>query len=358
LSTEKKVLIAVVAFVVLIALALLSTEVVEKEIAPKPRAAWVAIDVGDTGVAQTGAVEIESGTPFRLHAVVEAQTFSGSTIYYTEAERVVIDGEEMPSDSLRHWERSVVPRILWFSVEGYTPFLELGAEQGLEAFRFQDNFRADWPRTWSIPGDLRPGGDRGLESEPLEGLPRFGIQRYHVRVEIFGPDSEIIPRIRLQSLEAGDLPDQSKVFTTAVAALPRPLSVPSRVFGLTQIEPGPEAQASVLESLSDWYRRGLAFSRLTLLKDHLDQAGTQFADLEWVGVELGIDQLWSTEGAAEGDLLRVGNRWVILLQDQGSDEILDRDDLCLDFDKGARIRVIGEVFTGEGLVEWAKVLAN
>ena len=62
---------------------------------------------------------------------------------------------------------------------------------------------------------------------------------------------------------------------------------------------------------------------------------------------------WGAEGAVGGDLLRVGNRWVVLLQDRGLEGFLDRDDLCLDFDRGARMRLVGEVFTGDGLVEWA-----
>ena len=85
----------------------------------------------------------------------------------------------------------------------------------------------------------------------------------------------------------------------------------------------------------------------------LGRSGVEYRNLEWVAVELGVDQRWGGEGAMEGDLLRVGNRWVVLLQDRGTEQILDRNDLCLDFDKGARMRLVGEVFTGEGLVEWS-----
>ena len=34
--------------------------------------AWVAIEVDASGVAEVGPVELEVGTPFRLHAVLEA----------------------------------------------------------------------------------------------------------------------------------------------------------------------------------------------------------------------------------------------------------------------------------------------
>ena len=56
-----------------------------------------------------------------------------------------------------------------------------------------------------------------------------------------------------------------------------------------------------------------------------------------------------------GDLLRVGERWVVLLEDRGISGRADRDDLCLDFDKGPRVNRIGDVFTGDGLIEWASI---
>ena len=84
MSTEKKVLVAVLIGVLLVVVFVLSSPVVEKEISPKPRAAWVAIEVGDRGVARTGPVRVDGDTSFRLHAVLEAETFSGDTIYYTE----------------------------------------------------------------------------------------------------------------------------------------------------------------------------------------------------------------------------------------------------------------------------------
>jgi len=355
MSTEKKIFLVVLGVVTLLVIVLFSSEVVEKEIAPKPRAAWVAIEVDGSGTARTGTFEIDSGTPFRLHAVLEAETFSGETIYYTEAERLEIDGKEIPSQTLRVWNRSAEPRILWFTVEGFKPFLEIASASELAEFRFEEYFRADWPRTWSIPGDLRPRGERDLDSGPIEGLSRFGTQRYHVRIEIFGPKSEITPLMRLQSLRAVDLPERAEEIATVQATLAGSLSLPSKVYGLPQIEPAPELLAIVGEQLTDWYRDGLSFSRLMVLREILDRSGTSYGDLEWTAVELGVDQVWGKEGVTAGDLLRVGNRWVVVLQDRALQGTLDREDLCLDFDKGARVRQVGDVFTGEGLVEWAEL---
>lgn len=355
MSTERRILLIVLAVVGVLVALLFSSEVVEQEVAPKPVAAWVAIEVADSGIARTGPTQLDSGTPFTLHAVVQAETFTGKTVYFTEAPRLELEGSEVSAETLRPWKGPSEPRILWFTVEGYTPFLEAATPEALDTFRFEDHFRADWPRTWSIPGDLRPRAERDLKTGPVDGISRFGTQRYHVRVEIFGPESQITPRLRLQSLSAGDLPDQVEAIATVVSTLPAPLSELSRVYGLTQIEPVSDESLEVAKKLSDWYRQGLTFSRLAVLRAHLASSGLDYEQLRWEAVELGGDLSWGESGAAAGDLVRVGNRWVVLLQDRGVDGLLDHDDLCLDFDKGARMRLVGEVFTGDGLVEWARV---
>ena len=61
---------------------------------------------------------------------------------------------------------------------------------------------------------------------------------------------------------------------------------------------------------------------------------------------------WGEDGVEPGDLLRVGERLVILLQDRGIAGTLDYDDLCFDFFRGASVRPLREVFVGDGLVEW------
>jgi hypothetical protein len=353
MSNERKILLIVLGVVAGLVLLLFSSEVVEQEVAPKPVAAWVAIEIEGTDFARTGRVEVAAGTPFRLHAVLQAETFSGKTIYFTEATHLILDGVEIADEALRPWKSPNELRILWFTVEGYTPFLEVSSLEAVADFHFQDQFRADWPRTWSVPGDLRPRGERDLATGPLDGIARFGTQRYHVRVEIFGPESQITPRLRIQSLSADDLPERVDSISTVVSTLPEPLSVSTSVYGLTQIEPHSDSAPGVADQLNSWFARGVAFSRLAVLRQHLQRSGAGYGDLDWVPVELGVDRPWGREGAAEGDLLRVGKRWVILLQDRGVPGELDRDDLCLDFDKGARIRIVGEVFTGDGLVEWA-----
>jgi hypothetical protein len=354
-TPERKILWGVVVGVAILVVVLFSTARVEREIAPQLKAAWVGVEIESSGLARTGRVEISSGTSFQLHAVVEAETFRGKTVYYTKAARLEINAREIPQEALRVWRRTLEPRILWFTVEGFKPFMEIGAAADLEQFRFEEFFRPDWPRTWVVPGNLQPRSERALRSVPLGNIPRFGIQRYHVRVEVFGPESDITPQLRLRSMQAVELPAKADSFTTVIATSPGALEAPSRVFGLTQIEPTPDSLASTADRLASWSREQISFSRLTVLRDLLERSGVTYDQLEWQSIDLAAGPIWGADGVDGGDLLRVGDRWVVLFHDEGQPGILDREDLCLDFDKGARIRRMVDVFTGDGLVNWAAV---
>jgi len=56
-------------------------------------------------------------------------------------------------------------------------------------------------------------------------------------------------------------------------------------------------------------------------------------------------------------LVRVGERVVILAADHGLPGYLDRDDLCIDFDRGIAVRRLGEIFVGDGQIEWGPLRA-
>lgn len=354
MTSEQKIYWSVVAVIGLLVGGLMLSGPVEQQLGPEPVAAWIALQPGGSEVARTGRIEISAGANFKLHAVLEAKDWSGKTIYFTEADRLVIEGEEIPTDLLRRWTRGEEPRILWFTVEGVSPFVAIDEAKGLEEFHFREVFRSDWARAWSIPGDLQPSAERQEVRDMETGLPRFGTQRFHVRIEMFGPKSAITPEVRLRSPEATDLPEEVAGFPTAIASLPGGLEVPSQFFGLSQIEVAPQAFGSAADMLSNWTRNRLAFSRLTVIREMLDSAGLSYEDLQWTDVDLAEGPAWSPEAVEPGDFLRVGERIAILVADRGTPGVLDRSDLCFDFIKGARVRPLDEIFVGEGLVEWAQ----
>lgn len=131
--------------------------------------------------------------------------------------------------------------------------------------------------------------------------------------------------------------------------LPPPLDRLSAVFGLTQIETSRDlgdegaAQVARLDSL------GLAFSRDPLLSAYV---GELPAAEEWTQTVLDGSMAWG-ELVGVGDLVRVAQRVVVLYQDDG-DGGLDGEDLCLDFERGAVVAPLEEVFPGVGFVEWVR----
>ena len=257
-----------------------------------------------------------------------------------------MQGESIAPESIRAWDGSERVSLLWFSVEGSAPAVM--AEEGatLEPFSFRENFRANWARTWSIPGTVQPLRETAMVIAP-ERRPDHGTMRYYVRIELFGGESDITPKARFESLRAESLPEAAADFATVTLYDPAALRIPSSVFGTTQFE-GVEAIAG--RDLVSWVEQRLGFSRAAVLKASLRAAGRDWESLEWSEIDLAES---STGGAFEaGALLRSGDRLVYLYRDLGAPGI-DYEDLCLDFEESARILSLADVFAGSGLVELA-----
>ncbi|RMH21519.1 MAG: hypothetical protein D6696_05580 [Acidobacteria bacterium] len=353
MDNQSRVFFVSLTIVVLLVILLWFQPAIEEGLAPEPQRAWVAIETA-TEPARVGPVTMAAGTPFTLRAVLEARGRGGRPIYYTEARSLHFAGREapVPEASIRTWDRVPRVKVRWFTVEGPQPFLELADEAALEAFEMQLFFRPDWPDAWSVPGVVEAAMDDHLDLDERDALgvvQRFGTQRYHARIELYPSDESVLPMSRYSSWGPQQLPQETARFPTVVATLPGALAPVSRVFGLSQLEPPLGAPASLLARLRRLADQGLAFSRLTVLRDQLRYAGLAPDTASWRPIDLGGDNRWGQEAAA-GDLLRVGERVVVLFEDRGTAGVLDYQDLCFDFVRGAAIRTLDEVFSGEGLV--------
>ena len=357
MERETKILWAVVVGVALAAALFVLGGRVQEELAPEPRAAWVAIATGDDPLAVSGPVEVAAGEPFTLHAVLEAQDWRGERVYYTNAEALQLGEERIPEAALRRWTGGEEVRVLWFTVEGGPPFLEVATVADLERLQFRESFRADWPQAWTVPGSVEPSRRRLVAGEPAAGMAGFGSQRFHVRIEFFSPLNTVVPRLRMRSWGTAEVESESERFPAVTARLPGPLAVPSAVFGTPQVELAEGVDDAAESAVVDLRRRRLIFGRLPLLRDLLDRAGRSWDGLDWQAVDLAEGPEWGADGVAPGDLLRVGERFVVLVVDEGAAGRLDDGDLGFDFDRGAALRRLGEIFTGEGLVEWAPLEA-
>jgi hypothetical protein len=310
--------------------------------------------------------------------VLEADR-DGEKVFYTEAPALTVGGRPVPATALRRWDRPQPVKVLWFTVEGRVSYLALEPGDTLDRFHFEAFFRPEWGFGWTAAGSLDPANDDRLVAERrLPALPS-GTQRYQARIEIFRRDvqRELVPRARFIS------PGPETLFggaarggggggaagggsragepTAVVATLPGPAGPASAVFGLTEIEPPPGADDALRAELLRLTRQRLAFGRLELLATILEAAGRDVGELDWERIDLEGEVPWEEEVAA-GDLVRVGDRVVVLYRDAagaGRPGALDREDLCFDYEGGAAVRPLAAVFAphgGEpGLVEWASL---
>ncbi len=385
MSRERNTTTVLILVIVLALAALYFYPRLEKELQPELVTAWVALEVEGTGIAEVAPHQLEAPAPgeplpVRLHAVVEATTRSGETVYYTEAPALRLHGEDIPAESLRSWDLAGVVKVLWFSVEGGAPFLRATSTPDLEQFQFRENFRSRWPEAWSIPARLGPASSPNKRFLYGEDQDAFGTQRYHVRVEVYAREKELVPEQRVKSWGADQLPARAAEFPTLTVALPGHLAPASKIFNLTQIEIEGDSEefASLLRQVNQLHDQHLAFNRLTVVNQLLEATGSTPDDLDWQPLELDAGLPWARNGStvpavAPGDLLRVLDRIVILYRDAQPGDIppsdadagnpgavipdttpgiLDRQDLVFDFARGAAVRPLEHVFTGSGEVSW------
>lgn len=358
MSSEKAILWTVAGVLSVLILAVVLWPRAKEELAPELLQAHVAVLPDGEDVAVVGPVEVEAGRGFALHAVLEARHRGGGSVYYTEAPAISIGGELAPVEALRSWDRQGVVKVFWFTVEGFSPYVKLEEAAQLDRFHFTEFFRPEWPSAWSIDGRLDPRFSESLERDALDvGERSFGTQRFQVRIEIFDHEEDLTPRRRFVSPGGDALPDGVESFPTIYAALPGPAAPASLAFGLSQLEPPPSPPAALHARLSRLTRQRLAFSRVTLVAQMIRAAGLTRAELDWTDVDLAAGPPWGEdEGAADtGDLVRAGSRVVVLFRDAGTEGTLDRADLCFDYERGAAVRPLSEVFVGDGLVELARL---
>jgi hypothetical protein len=361
------VTLLVIAIVAVVALVLWAVPAIQREIAPQPVRAWVGIEVEGDGVARVGRIELAAEQSFRLHAILEATVRDGSSVYFTEAQAVELlpgvgqttgEAQRFEGDAVRRYARPELARIIWLTLEGPAPFLPLQpGETNLDRLRFQEFSHPEWGRGWTARGSLEARHDDQLELDgPAEGLA-FGTRHYRLWIDLLATEEAIVPELRLQSPGVADLVASPVTFSSVSATLPGSLATPSRVFGLTQVEPPPDASKELLAALAELQRHDLAFYQLLLLHQTIADAGSTIEELRWERLEWSLDSAWG-DTVRPGDLVRVGARWVVLFRDDGELGVLDPADLCLDFDRGARVKRLDSVFATSGDLEWAKLAAR
>lgn len=346
-TQSSRLFLIIITAVGVAAVAFLLQPTVVEQLAPRLLTAWVGIEKAGSGIAEVGPVELEVGETFTLHAVLEARDRQDRPVYYTEAPRLSFGGEEVPAETLTTWERQRRIKVRWFTVEGQRPYVTLDTEHGVEGFAFEEFLRSDWPVSWSVPGAIDAAHDNHLANDSPEETQRFGTQRYHVRFELYDAKKGLIPDQVVRSWGVADLKQQVDRFPTVQQTLPGAVGPASRVFGLSQLGLPPGVTRAMVQQIEELAANDIAFSQLTVLRDQIRSAGRSLEDLTWSTLDLAGDARWGQD-AAPGDLLRAGDRVVVLYRDAGTPGVIDYQDLCFDFVQGAAVRALSDVFIGSG----------
>ncbi len=327
---------------------------VENPFEPEARAAYVALQVEGEPAAADGEQRLAAGRPFRLFAVLEAIDWRGRTVFFTEAPALRLGGESIGPDLLRPWSGGRIARLRWFTVEGFSPYLEVASAADFDRFRLNENFHPEWGEGWSVAGAIDPKLALLEPGSPLQPLP-FGGQRYLVRIELFNDKKSLTPIVRAASPGAEAQLAGAARATRAFAALPGKLGLISSAFGRTQVEAALPLSTELETKIGALETRELVFQRARLLAAHLAAAGVDSAGLAWRPVDLAASGLaWVSGepgGVGEGDLVQAGARVAVLFRDQGELGQLDPADLAFDLFKGLRIRRLDQIFVGEDGLE-------
>ncbi len=352
-ATRTLIVLVVVLGLAAAALLLLGPRVEEAR-APKPVAAWVAIQPEGSGTAIVGQVELDAGQSFDLHAVWELERPNGQRIYMTEAKSLTLaDGETVRADALVPWDPRKPTRVLWFTVEGKVPYLPVKNASDLERFGLTSYLRADWGDLPTVRGRLDSDFNRQLEDGEEEAR-HFGTQRYQVWIETFAKKRDPIALTSDRSPGPEEALVSTAGFPSVVVRLPPPMGAVSSVFGLTQIDPLAPLPESARQKIDRLEETRVAFTFEGAMRETLNETGKDIGSLAWETVELPSSLRWNAT-VKPGDLLQSGSRIVMLYQDDNENGTLDDADYCLDFDSGAAIRTIESIFVGEGELEWARL---
>jgi len=344
---------AVVAVVVVL---LFAVPKVRQELAPEPRSALVAVEIEGEHVARVGRIEIDAGREFTLHAVLVAETRGGETVYYTEASALEIGGQPVDAKRLHRWRDTEKTVVLWFTVEGYRPFAEPSSLGELDDYRWKEAFRPTWGRGWTAVGTVVPRNPNFARHPDGEAKMAVGNARYQVRIERYFRVGDPAPIGRYRSPGPDELAGDPGGVTSVVSRLPGSLSVASEAFGMAHLEPPADSPREVFQGVAELYSEGLVFSRLLLLGQLIAARGLDWSELDWQSIDIQQAPEWAKISA--GDLLRSGERVVVLFEDRGVRGRLDYEDLCFDYVENAAVRSLGDVFKSGGVLDWADLDAG
>ncbi len=319
----------------------------------EPTAALVAIQRPGSDVAHVGPVRFQTGDTIHLFAVLVGQE-NDEPVYYTSATKLELPSGLVADDRLRPFPDRPI-RCLWQTIEGPAPFVRIGSLEQLKGLEFTNYSHPDWGLECKTTATITARQRETVAVPEDERRLAFGVQNYQVWVELLDQATDLVAQRTLRSDGSDALFDEPGDFARAEMLLDGTLARASSVFGRTQLEWTDDLPLEGQTEILRLHQLGVTWSRLALLTellgrdagDHFDWQLTDFSG------KLPFRDLGSADqGIRPGDLMRVSDRVLVVFRDVGQVGVLDADDLGFDFDRGAVVRRLGDVFVGEGDVEW------
>jgi hypothetical protein len=295
-------------------------------------------------VFRDGRRKLAPGESFRLATALLVEQRGRGQYWLCPCEKLVLAGRETPHVQSSQWpDRDRVLRVFWSTIECAYLGGELTASNASQRLQYRTFLATELGRGVLVDGTLEAHNDDFLAGLPAPPQPVPGTLRYRARVEISARSDRFVPLQAVSSLGPEALPNPSLPTISRAMEVPKGLHsevgelffLPGFVLSPGQGEPADDVTldalghtvhelvagrvmassatfaAVALTGSPVWNRRSLRhLGTLDVLPGRLELRGRP---LRW-----GRDIL-------PGDLIGIGNHWIVLERDNGN-ELLDLND--------------------------------
>lgn len=302
--------------------------------------ARVVTATGSDPVFRTGRRHVAPGDTVEAALALHVERAGRGRSWLAPVHELAIDGEPVAHDRSGTWPDSGrTVRVFWFSVESSTIGGVLTADNAGERLRYRTFFAPEMGRELRALRLPETHNDDSLGTAALGAPGNAGTVRLYARAEIVEEADDLRPLHAATTLEPALLLDER--FPTLLRAADLGAGVRSEageLFGLPGFEPeGPTPEAREDTTVGAFGRRftDLVAERVVVSSWTLAAVATTgsprsdpagLADLGELAVtddslrRAGRAAVWGPDVRA-GDLLVDGERWLVLLGDNGNGEL-------------------------------------
>jgi hypothetical protein len=308
--------------------------------------ARVVTATSEDPVFRDGSRHLDPGVDAKIALALRVVRSGTHEQWLAPVPSLVIDGQKIDHLETGEWpEEDLRIRVFWFSVESANLGGRIDGENAAERLRYRSYLAPELGRDLVAAGLPEIHNDDHIGTTANSNLENAGTFRLYARVEIVEEDKDVRP------LQAASTLGIDSIFDAGFPALYRSadfgIAVHSKVGELFRLpgfepsnSPGNAELTSTLafgRSFIDLVAARIAVSSWTLAAEAVSgnpslasDTLTSFGELtvsEDEIVRRGGPLRWENE-VQPGDLLSIGDRWIVLLADEGNG-VLDPNDAVL-----------------------------